>query len=82
MYQNTYSHHILRRYVAKNHILCKLCTGDLRANQICSSESISCMVRRKGGTMLGRKLTGLTSFNFGISDELGTASVMGAYMRT
>jgi len=52
-YQNRYANYFLQRYVANNYILCRLCTHDLRANTICSPESISCMVRRYGGHMQG-----------------------------
>jgi len=52
-YQNRYTNYFLQRYVVNNHILCRLCTHDLRANTICLPESISCMVRRYGGHMQG-----------------------------
>jgi len=50
-YQNIYANYFLQRYVVNNHILCRLCTLDLRANTICSPESISCIVPRYGGHM-------------------------------
>ena len=52
-YRNRYANYFLHRYVVNNHILCRLCTHDLRANTICSPEYISCMVRRYGGHMQG-----------------------------
>jgi len=52
-YRNEYAYYFLHRYVINNHILCRLCTHDLRANTICLPESISCMVRRYGGLMQG-----------------------------
>jgi len=51
--RNRYANHFLERYVINNHIMCRLCTHDLRANTICSPESISCMVRRYGWHMQG-----------------------------
>jgi hypothetical protein len=52
-YRNRYANYFLQSYVVNNHILCRLCTHDLRANTICSPESISCIVRRYGGHMHG-----------------------------
>jgi hypothetical protein len=52
-YRNSYANYFLQRYVVNNHILCRLCTHDLRANTIWLPESISCMVRRYGGYMHG-----------------------------
>ena len=50
-YRNTYANYFLQSYVVNNHILCRLCTHDLRANTICSPESILCILRRYGGHM-------------------------------
>jgi len=52
-YRNRYANYFLQSYVINNHILCRLCTHDLRANTICSPESISCIVRRYGGHLEG-----------------------------
>jgi len=52
-YRNRYANYFLQRSVSNNHILCRLCTHDLRPNTICSPESISCMVRRYDGHMQG-----------------------------
>ena len=52
-YQNRYANYFLQSYVVNNHILCRVCTHDLRANTICSPESIYCIVPRYGGHMQG-----------------------------
>jgi hypothetical protein len=67
-YRNRYANYFLQRYVVNNHILCRLCTHDLRANTIWLLESISCMVRRYGGYMHGKTLTGSTGFDLLIGD--------------
>jgi hypothetical protein len=56
MYRNRYANYFFHRYVVKSHILCRLCTHDLRANTICLPESISCMVCRYGGHVQGECL--------------------------
>jgi hypothetical protein len=52
-YRNRYTNYCLQRYVVNNHIMCRLCTHNLRANTMCLPESISCMVHTYGGQMQG-----------------------------